>query len=90
MNEYRAFRKKMLQNPEVKKAYDELEPEFSIIRQTIAARLEQNMTQAELAEKIGTSQSCIARVEGGNANPSIAFLKRLAAGLGKKITITFS
>ncbi|MDO4583874.1 MAG: hypothetical protein Q4D62_07195 [Planctomycetia bacterium] len=39
MNEYRAFRKKMLQNPEVKKAYDELEPEFSIIRQTIAAGL---------------------------------------------------
>ncbi|MDO4571140.1 MAG: helix-turn-helix transcriptional regulator [Planctomycetia bacterium] len=90
MSEYNDDREKWLQDPEVRAAYDELEPEYSIIRQTLAARAEQNLTQAELAARIGTSQSCIARVESGNANLTIAFLKRIAAGLGKKITITFS
>ncbi|MDO4575382.1 MAG: helix-turn-helix transcriptional regulator [Planctomycetia bacterium] len=90
MTEYNDDRKNWLKDPEIREAYDALEPEYSIIRQTIAARMEQNMTQAELAARIGTKQSCIARVESGNANLSIAFLKRIAAGLGKKVTITFS
>lgn len=90
MSEYRKDREKWLEDPEIKAAYDALEPEYSIIRQTIAARIEQNLTQAQLAERIGTKQSCIARMEGGNTNLTIGFLKRIAAGLGKKITITFS
>lgn len=78
-----------MENPEFREAYDALEPEYSVIRQIIRMRTEQHLTQAELAERIGTRQSSIARMESGHVNPSLGFLKRVAAALGKKVTITF-
>lgn len=75
-------------DPELKKAYDALELEFSIIEQVIRKRLEKGLTQKELAEKIGTKQSAIARLESGNANPSIAFLGKVAKALGGKLQIS--
>ena len=76
-------------NPEFRKAYDDLEPECEIVRALIAARNEQNITQKELAERTGLSQSHISRLESGNYNPSLKFLKRIAAGLGKEVTVSF-
>ena len=70
---------------EVKK----LEPEFDIINQIIMARIEQNLTQQDLANKIGTRQGNISRLEKGKANPSLQFLKKVAQGLGKELSITF-
>lgn len=67
----------------------ELEPEYEIISQIIKTRIEQNITQEELAKKIGTRQSNISRLEGGNYNPSLQFLKKLARGLGKELHISF-
>ena len=59
------------------------------IREDIARlRKEKNMTQKDLAAKTGIQQAHISRLESGNANPSIKFLKRLAAGLGKELHIT--
>lgn len=75
--------------PEVKAAYDELEPEYKIIESIIRHRIEKNLTQKQLAEKMGTTQSAIARLEAGNANPSLAFLKRVAAALGTKLVVQF-
>ena len=54
------------------------------------AREEKNMTQKQLAEKIGTRQSNIARLESGNYNPSFQFLQRVAKALDKKLTFTLS
>jgi len=70
---------------EVKK----LEPEYQIISQLTKAWTEQNMTQEELTRKIGTRQGNISRLEKGNANPSLQFLKKVARGLGKELLVSF-
>jgi len=80
--------KKMLEDPEVRAAYDELGPEYEVAEQLIRARLESGMSQKELAAKIGTRQSNISRMEGGQQNVSIGMLKKVAKGLGKKVHVT--
>jgi len=83
------FKKELFSaRPEVKAAYDDLEPEYKIIEAVIRHRIEKNLTQKQLAEKMGTTQSAIARLESGNANPSLAFLKRMAAALDTKLEIS--
>ena len=66
-----------------------MEPEYEIIRQIIDARPEQNLTQKALAERIGIRQSNISRLESGNYNPSLEFLKKVANGLGKELHVEF-
>ena len=53
------------------------------------ARAEQNLTQRELAERCGMRQSAFARLESGNANPTLKTLQQVAKGLGKKLRISF-
>lgn len=60
-----------------------------IIRQVVRERKRQKLTQKELAEKIGLKQSNISRLETGKSNPSIDFLQRVAAGLGKELHVEF-
>ncbi len=79
----------LLKDPEVKKAYDALEPEYKIKRMLIEARIEKNLTQKELAELIGTKQANISRLESGTYNPSIKFLQKVAKSLGKELQINF-
>ncbi len=59
----RQFKKRALARPEVKKAYDELADEFAFLDQVLKARTESGFTQAEVAERVGTTQSAIARLE---------------------------
>lgn len=82
--------KEALKDPEFKKAYDALEVEFSIIEQVIRKRLEKGLTQKQLAQKAGTKQSAISRLESGNANPSIAFLEKISKALGTKLQVSMS
>lgn len=77
-----------MKDPEFRREYDKLEPEFQIARQIIGARIKQKMTQKELAEKIGTGQAVISRLEGMNAKPSISLLTRVAQALKTEINIT--
>lgn len=77
-----------LKDPEVKKGYDALELEYSIIEQVLSKRLEKGMSQKQLADKVGTKQSAISRLERGNANPSVAFLEKVAKALGGKLQIS--
>ena len=79
----------LLKDPEFAEEVKRLEPEYQIISELIKARTEQNMTQEELARKIGTKQGNISRLEKGNANPSLQFLKKVARGLGKELLISF-
>jgi len=79
----------MMQDPEFRREYEALQPEYEIIRQLIAARADQGLTQKELAQRIGIRQSNISRLESGNYNPSLAFLKKVAAGLGKQLHVEF-
>ena len=80
---------RLLQDSEFAGEVKKLELEYQIINQIIKARIEQNMTQEDLARKVGTRQSNISRLEKGNANPSLQFLKKVAQGLGKELSIAF-
>lgn len=79
--------KEQLKDEDFSKAWDDTELEYQIKRMLIAARLEQNMTQKELAAKSGVRQSNISRIEQGVCTPTIGTLKELARGLGKKLKI---
>ena len=87
--DYKDFKREMLKNPKVKAEYDKLQPEFEMIQAFIDARKNKNMTQAQIAKKVGTKQSVISRLESGRANPSIAFLKKLAQALNTHLEIKF-
>lgn len=83
------LKREHLQNPLVKEAYEELEPEFQVIRAMLEARREQHLTQQQLADRTGIDRADISKLENGNANPSLRMLKRLAQGLGMAVRIEF-
>lgn len=87
MENWETVKKELLKDKEVAREYERLKPRYALISQLIGARIKKGLTQAQLAKKIGTKQSAIARVEGGNSNPSIAFLEKLAQALGSKLII---
>lgn len=89
MTTFNDFLEKRLNDPNFRKEYDALEPEFSIIQAIIDARKISGMTQKELAEKTGITQGDISRLENGNANPSLRTLLRLAEGMGMKLRLEF-
>ena len=89
MSSYKDYKKKALQNPEVKKEYDALAPEYDIIQAMIDARKSQNLTQKELYDRTGITQADISRIEKGTRNPSLEMLKRLARGLGMQLKVEF-
>ncbi len=84
------FKREVLKDPVIKAEYDRLEPEFAIIQAVIDARMKKGITQEKLAKKMGTTQSAIARLESGNANPSVSFLQKLAQALNSKLEIKFT
>ena len=84
------YKTKRMQNPDFEKAYDEVQPEMNVIRAMIDARIAQNMTQKELAERTGIAQTEISRLENGTRNPSIKLLQRLADGMGMVLNVTFT
>lgn len=85
---FRQLRKELLKDKAFKKAYDDLELEFGLIKALIDSRLKKGMTQKQLAEKVGTKQSSIARFESGHYNPSLAFIQKLASAVDAKIKVT--
>ena len=88
--DFEVWKKELLKNPKIKAEYDRLQPEFAVIQAMIDARRKKGMTQAKLAKKIGTKQSVISRLERGNANPTILFLKKLAQALNSHLEIRFT
>ena len=89
MSNFRDFLNEQLQDPEFRKEYEALEAEYSIKQAIIDARNAVNMSQQELSQRTGIAQSDISKLENGNANPSRKTLRRLAAGLGMRLRITF-
>jgi ribosome-binding protein aMBF1 (putative translation factor) len=74
-------------DPAYVREYEALEQEFALASAVIGARLRAGLTQAELAERMGTSQSAVARLESGTARPSVATLEKLAQATGSKLRI---
>lgn len=85
---FERIHREWMKDPEFRREYERLEPEFQIARQMISARIKRKMSQAELARKAGTGQAVISRLEGMNAKPSISLLKRIAQALDTKIQVT--
>jgi predicted transcriptional regulator len=77
--------KEWLKDPAVKAEFDRLGPEFEIATELIQARLRSGFSQVELAERMGTSQSAIARLESGRRLPSTKTLLRFAEATGSKV-----
>ena len=81
---YKALKSKMLSDPEVREAYDAMSPEFELARELIGPRARAGLTQQALAERMGTTQSAIARLEGGGRLPSMKTLIRYAQASGAR------
>ena len=88
--DWQTHRKLLLKDPEVRKALIEIEPEYQIARALIRARIDKNLTQKQLATKLGTKQSVLSRVENAKTTPTVSFLKRLAEVLNMNLKIEFS
>ena len=86
---FKQFKSRALTRPEVRKAYDELAEEFSFIDEVLKARAASGLTQAELAARVGTTQSAIARLESGTPkhSPSIVTLQRYARAMGYRVEV---
>jgi transcriptional regulator with XRE-family HTH domain len=83
------FKQRALARTDVREAYDELAEEFAFLDELFKARAAAGLTQAEVAERVGTSQSAIARLESAERkhSPSIATLQRYAKALGCRLEI---
>ena len=76
-------------DPEYQSAYDEIGPEFDLARVVIEARVNAGLTQKQLAERMNTTQSVIARIESGRAHPSTRTLHKIAQSTGAQLRIRF-
>jgi len=79
-----------LKNPGFRRAYEDLEEEYELAKQIIRFRIDRNLSQAQLAKLVGTSQPAIARLESGNhTNLTLGFLSRLAKALDLRAELKF-
>lgn len=84
-----ALHRKWLKEPACRAAYRALEGEFALAAAMIAARSRAGLTQAALARRMKTTQTVIARLEGGRAKPSTRTLERFARATGNRLRISF-
>jgi len=87
---HKDLKSELFESEEVKEEYEKLNVMYEIKKQIIRYRIENNLTQKELADKIGTKQSAISRLENDDYNPSVEFLDKVAHALGKKLEIRFN
>lgn len=81
------LKKRLMAAPEFQREYAKADAEFTVIEALIRARTMANLSQAELARRIGTTQSAIARLEGGGVSPSLSTLRKYAEATGTKLEI---
>jgi len=89
MSEFQEFLNEQLQDDEFRKEWEDIQPEMDVIRAMVDARISQNLTQKELAERTGINQADISKLENGTRNPSLKLLKRLAEGMGMTLKLEF-
>ena len=81
------YRKQLARDPEYLAAQEELRPLLELADTVLSQRLSRDWSQAELAERVGTRQANISRLESGLANPSVRFLQKVANAFGETLTI---
>jgi len=87
MSDLKKHLEKQLQDPNFKKEWDNLELRYAVIKQLIQIRNTYNLSQAQLAEKLNTTQAVISRIENGTVNIGIDFIERLAKAFDKRVEI---
>jgi DNA-binding XRE family transcriptional regulator len=88
---FSSYRDKLLEEDnELLKAYNELEPQYQLIKELIECRIRENISQSELSRRTGIAKSNISRFENGKHSPSLEMVYRIANGLGKSIDFTIS
>jgi ribosome-binding protein aMBF1 (putative translation factor) len=81
--------RKWMKEPAYRKEYDALEEEFALAAAVAKARIRAGLSQAELARRMKTTQSTVARLESGRGRPSTRTLDRFAKATGHRLKITF-
>lgn len=89
MKSFKQLKKTLLKDPKLKAEYDKLTPEYQLVQAVIQKRIQQGLSQSQLAQKVGTKQSAISRLESGRYNPSLTFLTKIAKALDSTINISF-
>jgi len=81
------LRQKLLTDPEVKAEYDRLGPIFAVVGEMIEARRAAGLTQTDIATRMGTSQSVVARLENARHMPTFDMIARYAAAIGRRLDV---
>lgn len=79
-----------LRDAAFRKEYEAIRPKYDVIRAVLNARQQKGLTQAELARRVGTTQSAIARFESGAGNPTLDFLSKVSAAVGARLDVRVS
>lgn len=82
MKPLKALKRDMLADADTRAAYDALADEYAIARELIAARVRAGLSQVEVAARMGTTQSVVARLESGKRPPSMRTVERFAHAVG--------
>jgi predicted transcriptional regulator len=84
---FKKLKAEWMKDPAFRAEYDKLKPEFELIRALLEARAKAGLTQAEVAKRMGTTQSVVARIESGRAAPNLKTLDRYARAVGRRIAV---
>lgn len=87
MRRWKNLKRELLRDKNVAAEYERLKPRYQLISQLIEVRTKRKLTQKQLAQRIGTKQSAIARIESGSANPTISFLEKMTEAMNAKLII---
>jgi transcriptional regulator with XRE-family HTH domain len=84
---WKEHKKKLLEDPEFRKEYEALEPEYKLASSLIRLRLAKGLTQEQLAKLLNTKQESIARLESGSSLPSLSTVRKVADALDAEVEI---
>ncbi len=87
MKTLKTLKRELLEQPAVQAAYTAQAAEFSIVRELIAARQRAGLTQDQVAQRMGTTQSAIARLESGQRPPAMTTVQRYASATGCRAVV---
>lgn len=87
MTTLKDLKKRLMKDREFREEYARVDSEFAVIEALIRARTAAKLTQEELASRLGTTQSAIARLEGGGVSPSFVTLRRYAEATGRRLAV---
>ncbi len=87
MKTLKELKTELLKDSQTLREYEALAEEFEVARELIAARARVGLTQADVAERMGTTQSVVARIESGRRQPSMRTVQRYAQAIGCRAVV---